>query len=362
MGWLYKPKIKPMHSTAPFAMADPFTGYRNRPGACVSSIDEKGKSKDFLRIDPFGFVSNHTKGDQDRAPSPDTFNIFITGGSTGAGCGATRNETVYASILERKLNTQVPAGYKGTQKRIRVFNAGVPGFNSSQELIAALFELFYFSPSILVMFNGINDNWFIDPPGTKRTTDWHHNYRVMHSTRPGQFFPATQRLITKILESKGLGNTGENTPGYKRVSSSFIDQPERFVGNIKTAAAAAKSRGIGFAHFFQPTTGWGKHVATPEEVRLRKLFHSPSEAEWKTYLDQLESFYGGATKKLSELSLRFQNDEDVVFSDATGIFDSVSEAVYYDPRHYNDRGQELLADHMYQALIAKFAERMYTHV
>lgn len=91
---------------------------------------------------------NLTKGDD--------FNILCIGDSFTYGLGAPSEES-YPKQLERILNKAYP------QRRIKVINLGVPGYNSSQcfKILKEKFD--FYNPKIVLVMSGMNNCWnFID--------------------------------------------------------------------------------------------------------------------------------------------------------------------------------------------------------
>ena len=86
-----------------------------------------------LQVDAFGFIKNDTSEDRDLlTKGPNTFRIFMLGGSTIAGIGAGTNENTISTHLERALN----AASDGPRVFFEVINADVVGgYQSTLELI-----------------------------------------------------------------------------------------------------------------------------------------------------------------------------------------------------------------------------------
>jgi lysophospholipase L1-like esterase len=357
VGWMFRPGRKPDHRVEGWAMSDPYLGYRNLPNSRTCGVDEAGRPHQCLRIDPFGFVANDSRPGSDDQITDRTFNIFVTGGSTAVGGGASRNETTYASLLERLLNEG--AAGKPPTRPVRVINAGVNGYNSAQELIYILFDLLYCKPDLIVMFNGINEGWFLGRFPARVSTDWHHNFRVLEGSEvPAQVLPATVGAIRKILERRGW-TVADPKPGYAAIEVSYRSWGERYVGTVEAAAAAVSSRDVGFMHVLQPTSGWGGRSYTPEETRLGAVYNRSGDEAWNRYLENLHGFYGEVTPRLESLARGHEHDPLVAFANASHIFDNVEASIYCDARHYNDLGQSILADFLRDEIVKKFGARLY---
>jgi hypothetical protein len=115
---------------------DPWLAYRQLP---LTSFQGLG-------IDRYGFYHN---GDEKRELLPKEgrlFRIFILGGSTMAGLGASSNTATIPAQLEKMLNER--AGWP-KQKHFEVINAGVPGYTSAQELALFALELVHYEPDMV---------------------------------------------------------------------------------------------------------------------------------------------------------------------------------------------------------------------
>jgi lysophospholipase L1-like esterase len=99
-----------------------------------------------LTTDRYGFIHN---GDPQRLIEKDSFKIFLVGGSTVAGHGASCNDRTLPAQLEQKLRKKY--------RNVVVINAGVPGYYASQELIRIQNEIVFYKPDLIVSVTGTND-------------------------------------------------------------------------------------------------------------------------------------------------------------------------------------------------------------
>jgi hypothetical protein len=124
-----------------FFSFDPFLAYRYTPNT---------RRYGTLEVNAHGFIPNGNSFPDLMQKTPGVKRVFILGGSTVAGAGASSNETTIAAQLERFLNLQNRGKYE-------VVNAGVDGYFSCQELIYYIFDLKRYSPDIVLFYDGIND-------------------------------------------------------------------------------------------------------------------------------------------------------------------------------------------------------------
>jgi len=82
---------------------------------------------------------------------PDTYRIFMVGGSTMFGAGATSDETTIPGYLQQFLNEK-DFGFD-----IQVINSGIQGADSNTESNLIKQKLVKLSPDLIIIYDGIND-------------------------------------------------------------------------------------------------------------------------------------------------------------------------------------------------------------
>ena len=82
---------------------------------------------------------------------PDTYRIFMVGGSTMFGAGATSDETTIPGYVQQFLNENNP------KFDVDVINAGIQGADSNTELKLIEQKLIKFSPDLTIIYDGWND-------------------------------------------------------------------------------------------------------------------------------------------------------------------------------------------------------------
>ena len=105
------------------------------------------QSTDSITINTMGF-----RGDEfsDIKPS-DTYRIFMVGGSTMFGAGATSDDTTIPGYLQHLLNEK-DFGFD-----IEIINSGIQGADSNTELKFIEQKLITFSPDLIIIYDGWND-------------------------------------------------------------------------------------------------------------------------------------------------------------------------------------------------------------
>jgi len=357
----------PGNTLSNFAIPDPFLGYRLAPNVQLDAWDSNtGEKIGVLKVNQYGFVKNNDDFDDDEPIDSDDFTIVITGGSTVAGNGVPKNSLTISSVLERLLNTYSPEGFILRQP-VRVINAGQPGHNSSQEIINMVFDLAYLEPEIWIMFNGINERWYLGE--LEGATNWHHDEGIVGRTKPsnssnfriplGGFFPATRYLVDQAKDRlpKKIAADTVAKPGYLNNELLLRRGAERYSRNIETSAAIARSQNMGFIYALQPTSGAGNRIFTQEEVSARQ--RGWPETRWQQYQQFGNLFYDESEIELEKLQSKLADSGSVKLSSMRNVFDQVDERVYADPRHYTAIGNEIIASHLSQIIVELFAEDLY---
>ena len=112
------------------------------------------QSTDSITINSLGF-----RGAEFSAIKPsDTYRIFMVGGSTMFGAGATSDETTIPGYLQRFLNEK-DFGFD-----IQVINSGIQGADSNTESNLIKQKLVRLSPDLIIIYDGMNDLRAGNPP------------------------------------------------------------------------------------------------------------------------------------------------------------------------------------------------------
>lgn len=364
IGVFYKPNKSKSRTIANFAIHDRYLIFRNKPNSFIESPDPfSGGVERRLRINEIGFVANSNDVSVSEPILESDFNIFITGGSTVASWGASSNEQTFISILERLLNERIPEGRR-LKKRVHVINAGVPSYNSTQELIYIGLDLIHQHPSAFIMFNGINER--MKREAVSYNWHWSNTFpRTSESSSSNQILglpiiPATQflavRVNRRIRKISGQDEGSWSQPGYRGNLATYKPAIERYAQNVRNAAAIVTSEGLHFFYVLQPTTGITERTYTTEEIKWQNLYGD--EKKWDGYLAKLKPFYADVRNNFSLFNYSSTRAESKIY-DGTAIFDDVKESVYLDPRHYRDLGQEVIAEYLYDILTGSLSGQLY---
>lgn len=217
--------------------------------------------------------------------------------------------------------------------RAEVFNGGVAGYTSAQELLKLTRDALPLEPDIVLCLDGVNE------VGFGHATPQHpmvHRYQrrvLTQMARQGEFpyLPNAARLLTA-----GGGTAGRTVEGVSLGMPVQRTAAEQWLANIRASRAVAGEFGADFLVFLQPVLGFGRYDANPVEREWL-------EERGTEYLRDVEAFYTEA-RRLSA-GLPYGVDLTDAFAATPGC--------YLDARHQNERGVETLAE----AVASVLAER-----
>jgi hypothetical protein len=274
-------------------------------------------SSDVCSLDAQGF----------RGPGPENSRgrqlAFLVGASTAFGYMASSDQQTISAQLNR------------LQQRYFFVNAGVPSWNSTQEMFRVAFELLDYHPALIVTLDGANDAALLQElndesdtfPSAVPESFWKLQKAIdgeRHESRIQELLPAISMRLVK--EEGGVG------PSI--VSDSDIDRAAaRYVRN------QARIRDLGMAIGAQV-------LSTLQPVADLHRNLRPSKGDAGGVID---GFYravvskAGTLQGFHDMSRIFDNDLEIV---PIAVADIKDEDVFVDQVHLTDRGNELIARHL----------------
>ncbi len=269
------------------------------------------------------------------------FVILVTGGSVAYGWGASDEEKRFPKQLETELRKKYPA------KKIRVINAGVPGFEALDELTFYIHFLRKLKPNMIVMMTGYNDllrsTAFQMIPGGEDRLDRIARYNVLPTSESGPLLRAllgsiqvtvSQRLREISAAFRFLDDKRHalNYRPLKNLSAVDFNVAERelpmFLKSIQAFHFLAKTESVPFFCVIQPMGPLAHiedtlHPLSKFSMKLRRLYRE----RWQSPLQLL--------KTKDHIPLFDLNDQSV-----DGY---VKEGLFIDVCHFNDAGNLKLA-------------------
>ncbi len=290
----------------------PFVGYAPAPGPMVSG-----------HINAMQFRYRREL----ETPKPtDVFRIFLIGGSTVYGAGATSNEATIGGRLEKRLNESANG------RRYEVVTAAAGAWTTTHERILVENRLIELQPDLVISLSGFNDvHWAM----LGRNILWSRTYQDEY------YRMLADALLSSNFE-RGLARTrpGEGEP------VSPVEAARRLCWNVRRTHAALGELGIPYCFALQPVLACSGKPRTPREQMMagRVAVRMP-EAEFAEH-------YAEIRRSLQQLSL-----QGLHFVDLTRVFDADREDVFIDGCHFGDKGNDRLAAALQERLFGESRTR-----
>lgn len=245
-------------------------------------------------------------------------NILLLGGSVAQGFPS--------ELLENAIENK----YK---KNVKVFNAGMGGYISTQELVLLTRYGYKLKPDVIINLNGAND--------------------IIHSLRktnsPGTFYlnKSYELFLTKPILAplfkllqysqfyNGLIRLGDRNINYK--DKDFTDYLSIYMDNVENMKLFSNAIGSNYYNFLQP------HV-------LFKLNKHINEKNFTPFNYRSEI----VTKLYQNIANRLSSDEKLnsYFIDTTNIFETNFNHIFSDDVHFvSDEGYKILANYIASSII-----------
>lgn len=280
-----------------------------RPAPFVGHIGRPFFGDD-LHINVLGFRDER----QTYVTKPDrTVRIFITGGSTAWGSGASSQKKTISYVLEQILNEQVS---RTTGYRYEVVNTAFPAWSTTQEKLLIQQRLTDLHPDLVLMFSGNNDiHWALQD----RDIRWFYSYMDENY----------MTLLNELYKSSGHSELTFGLPVSSRPVA-CSDLALITARNVEDAAIATDRVKARLIFALQPNiVSTGKRLSTREQ-QLPELRNKP-------YWD---SCYQALRDGLGRISAR--NYRLLDLSKSFGEIDADTE-VFVDSYHFADLGNRLIA-------------------
>ena len=234
--------------------------------------------------------------------------IVLLGGSTTD--GRLYAFGTWGDFLGEKLKK---SGYK-----VNILNGACSGYQSSQELIKMIRDVLPIRPDIIIDYTGFNDALMYS---YNQYSFIHQYQKDVYNQISGQLQPSWWWPDANI-EKFTLGVPDER-PGWVR-----------FTDNIKIMESICRSFGIIYQSFFQPCLAVKEKSVQEKEFRI----HGGYSEE---FYERIELFY----EEVKQIEIEHMED-------ITWLFDDEQD-VYLDICHVNKRGNEMIAQYMYEYLTGK---------
>lgn len=238
------------------------------------------------------------------------FKIGVLGGSTTDGkifSFKAWPELMYEELHNRGLDN------------ITVYNGGVSGYASGQELLKLIRDMIPLKPDMIIVYDGLIDLSYGNP------------------------YPLTSGYLSKVFEfaKENIENdeddsviNGENEPICQGIEAKK-DIFSAWAENIRTMYAVSSERNISFYSFCQPMLG-SKNGKTEEEENMLLSVNSP---------ELFRLMEGSFRKRISQM-VKLPK----YMYDLSHIFDDEKE-VYMDHCHVWEKGNEIIAREIIKVIL-----------
>jgi hypothetical protein len=252
----------------------------------------------------------------------------MLGGSSAFGHYASSNETTITSYLNR------------LQSEYFFVNAGVPSWNSTQELARLTMQIADMRPALVMAYDGANDAALVDngldggavkyPAGSPENFDRLEEV-VGLARRP--WARITWRGLFPEITNRYDKYIAGDEPRRPPLDRAIIDAAARaYTGNLSRMAAVSRDAGARFIAVFQPIAGLHRHVAAedfdPRDFADTAAFHRTTMSIKRADLE----FW--------DLSAMFDEELAAIPVDRDALTD---QTIFIDEVHVTDRGNEMIA-------------------
>lgn len=237
--------------------------------------------------------------------------------------------------------TTITSRLNSLQDEFFFVNAGVPSWNSTQELQRLIFEIADLQPALVMTYDGANDGGlagrgstrrdFVFPPGTPESFDdleaWVDDLRTdAFFFRMPEFFPALTSLRDRYLDAMRVMEDEEPTV---ITESDVADAARTYLTNQRRMAELSRAIGARFISVYQPVAGLHRNV--PAAWREG----GPNDEPFHRYVARETRGY-----EFHDLAAMF--DAHFTSIPVAGA-DITDDTIFVDGVHLYDRGSELVA-------------------
>jgi lysophospholipase L1-like esterase len=252
--------------------------------------------------------------------------VIVLGGSTAFGYGAHADGDVFTFLLEKAL--------RESGRAVEVLNAGVIGYDSTQELILLETELMPWAPDLVLVFDGFND--FYNSGLTPKDRDLHQYH-----------FDEIEKILTRggdllacsaFLRSVGSRFEDRAPSAETHDFGIFYDHPgavPRYRQNLRSIAAVTSH--VLFVTQPELALRQGKLPASEQACLETKTPRGYTEFARQRY----PRFAEAARAVAMETHSSYEN---------AAYFDELPDEVFLDTVHLNRRGNEIVAERLAAAV------------
>jgi len=297
-----------------------------------------------------GYRTNwyHFRYDEDFAVEKEEneVRIFITGGSTAWGAGVVQ-EKLYSKVMEDLFK-------KGefSYLKIRVISAGVGAYGTVQERIMIENFILQLSPDFVIMFSGWNDSYYGYRGKDILINQDYFNYRkilegesendVLSPPNYYEYLFKTHLLIDKAIYQFKYSSreSMERTIRENALKPECVIQT--LLRNVHIVSDLSKRYNFKLIFYLQPSVYSTKKHLTDWEKSLLKN-GKKKQIGFPEYNQDVYSMYREVLPKDAQQNRYY-------FVDGDNAIQNEKKSVFADYVHFGDRGNCLIANHMFTEL------------
>jgi len=276
-----------------------------------------------LRLEPDQhFETININSDGFRGPdlqeNPD-YRIFVVGGSTTFGSGATSDSHTIPGYLQQFYDNEFP------DIDIEVINAGIPKAYSYTETELIKNSLTKYNPDLIIVYDGWNDIT--------------HSYKqsdAIENTPTDELIRMINRgdyLTPKVIIQNYFNYQRTSTDIIKFDTSQISEKISLWKNKLEEACMIGQVNNFKTTIIIQPLLGTGNKILSNEELYYYEHYDSKTMINYyKLYADKLKDLSNSCTQTI----------------DLSDVFDSYDKTIYFDAGHMSDFGNKIIASQIYE--------------
>jgi hypothetical protein len=263
--------------------------------------------------------------------SSDKIKIFVVGGSTVFGWASSSDNSTIPAYLQKNFD-------KNSNYNVEVINAGIPNAWSFTELNLVQQKILQFNPDIIIIYNGWNDvgkstkswlNYFNTNESQQNNSSINNNTikRILANFK-------TTTLLRDLNEFVNIKlDQNENGRAHVEYKKELVDV---WFNNLRTVCETGNTNNFDTIIILQPLVGTGeRELMKHDKTWFKTNTHQEILNSYSLYEEALESLDDNCTLTLNYLD----------------VFDDYDYPVYYDVGHTVDRGNEIIAEKIFESTL-----------
>lgn len=276
------------------------------------------QNSDTMNINSLGF-----RGYEFSPSKPkDEYRIFMVGGSTTFGLGATSDSTTIPAYLDEMFKKNHP------EKNINVINAGIIAARSADESYLIKNDLINYEPDLIIVFDGYNDAFNIMINEHEKTNK-DYKFRENETDLDGFIKKYLKWLATPNVIYQWTHDYLQNNYLTDEVKEKNTDA---WVTRWNNICELGKESDFNLIVMIQPMIGTSKRELSPFEQKSYEHFKLQKQLKFLNAL-------GDSANKINCPSI-----------DLRDTFDGINQQVFISNVHTSDFGNKILASKIYERI------------